>query len=116
MSAQPSYFRALAPLNTALLMIENATREPSLEFWHELAKNVRSARDQLINPDPDPLTRRAEFLLLGVIQTTRVSTYYRDGMETPHVEVIEGQEDLHAIVMQEIHRLDKAALLARVGR
>ena len=116
MSAQPSHLRALQPLNDALQMIATAPKSPPVEWWGKLQGYVRSARDQLIDPNPDPLAQRAEFLILCLNQATDARTYYRDGAEQPHAEPKPGQEWLFHHALCEIAKFDPDEVLRKLKR
>lgn len=68
LDVQAPHFRALAPLRGVLHALEAIREPPSPELLRELSKNVRSALDQLVAPDP--LRERMEFVLLAIRTAT----------------------------------------------
>jgi len=116
-SAQPiPHLRALQPLTDAIHAVENANREPTLDWWRDLAMKLRAARSELLKQEPDPLVSRVMFLCAGIVETTVIQTYMVDGQPVPHAHVKPGDEHMNSLFIDELHRLGAAAMLARVHR
>lgn len=102
LDAQPPHFHALAPMQGVLHALEAARGTPSPEFLRELAKNVRSALDQLLAPDP--LRERMEFVLLAIRTSTEVKKVVgANGQIT--TRVIVRDLELYNWSMEQVHHL-----------
>lgn len=102
LDAHPPHFHALAPMQGVLHALEASRGTPSPEFLRELAKNVRSALDQLLAPDP--LRERMEFVLLAIRTSTRVKKVVGINMvETTRVQIRD--LELYNWAMEQVHSL-----------
>jgi hypothetical protein len=99
---QAPHFHALAPLRGVLHALEAIREPPTPELLRELSKNVRSALDQLVAPDP--LRSRMEFVLLAIRTSTEVKKVIGIN-EVPTTRVIVKDLELYNWAMEQVHHL-----------
>lgn len=99
--ARRAEFAGYAALRGAVDIIEHHRGAPSPEMMRALATQVRSAYDQIMQPDP--VRERIEFVLLAIRQSTRATSTVILGRQRDTVTVTDNH--LYSWAITEIHRL-----------